>query len=683
MTTGMRLHRLGPAVLVMASGALLTAIAAPQQAPPQEQPTFRAGVDVIQMDVSVLDKDRRPVHGLTARNFKVVENGKQQQIVTVTPIEAADRDPPRSARMRYVSKDVAINDLADALGDGRLFAIVFDDRYLPGDDTDILVRTRGAARHAIEQMGPSDMAAVVYSQEAGKTQDFTSDREKLLAAIDRFAPRPPGYVGPTPLWNPAPEGDMQRFSSLLIRSQCAREEPSIPTLEAVVARMASVDKRRKSLLFLSIGVPLTFGGRGCNLTLSEMMKDVFRRAQAANVNIHTIDPTGYDGYVDYIRTHPVRRGPEMGMPDRRRVPGLPQVSNYVRFLHEFLQNTAESTGGRAIINTDAIQSGIEDIFGEDGSFYLLGYQSSNGAPDGKFRKVEVTVDRPGLTVRTRTGYWAPTKDAVPNSGDRTAGARDLAMSGMDAGVGLALRASVAAIGAPRAPGELVDVAVALTVKLPSLRTATPETLTLTRNIYDANGRAGAPNQETVRLTVQPGGGEEVRYDVVRRLALAPGTYQIRYSARSAVVDRTGSVYADLEVPDFARAPLSLSNIVLGRPPAAGVTRDDALAPILPVVPTTARAFLPSDDLTAFVRLYQGGTSPVLPVSVVVEISDAQDAVVYTNALGMDVAAFGDGRVAPVELDLPLERLSSGPFLLTVTGRTSGRSVRREVLFEIR
>jgi VWFA-related protein len=684
MPAAIPLRRLVPAIVVMASGVVLVAIAAPQQTPPQEPPpTFRAGVDVIQMDVSVLDKDRRPVHGLTARNFKVVENGKVQQIVTVTPIEAADRDPPRSARMRYVSNDVAMNDLADALGDGRLFAIVFDDRYLPGDDTDILVRTREAARHAIEQMGPSDMAAVVYSQEAGKTQDFTSDREKLLAAIDRFGPKPPAYVGPTPLWNPPPEGDMQRFSSLLMRSQCAREEPSIPTLEAVVARMASVAKRRKSLLFLSIGVPLTFGGRGCNLTLSEMMKDVFRRAQAANVNIHTVDPTGYDGYVDYIRTHPVRRGLEMGMPANRRVPGLAQLGGYVRFLHEFLLNTAESTGGRAIIDTDAIQTGIEEIFDEDGSFYLLGYQSTNGSPDGRFRKVEVSVDRPGLTVRTRTGYWARTKDAAANAGDRPAdAARDLAMAGMEGGVGLALRATVAAIGAPRTPGGLIDVAVALSVRLPPLRTATAETLTLTRNIYDANGRASPPEQEVVRLTVQPGGGDEVRYEVLRRLALAPGRYQVRYSARSAVMDRIGTVYADLEVPDVARAPLSLSNIVLGRQPDPGAARDDVLAPLVPIMPTTARDFLPSDDIAAFARVYQGGTSPIVPVSVVVEISDAQDAVVYTNAIGLDPAAFGEDRSAPVELDVPLERLSHGPFLLTVTARTPGRSARREVLFEM-
>ena len=682
MIRRMSFRRAGCGLLVLAGSAVLAGAGLTQT--PQDQPTFRTGVDVIQLDVSVLDKDRRPVRGLTAKDFTVLENGKPQRLVTVTAVDAAERDPARSARMRYVSNDVAMNDLADALGDGRLFAIVFDDRYLPDDDTTIAVMTRTAARHAIEQMGPSDIAAVVYSQDSGKTQDFTSDREKLFAAIDRFDPKAPGWLAPTPRSNPAPEGDMQRFSTLLMRSQCAREEPSIPTLDAVVSRMASVPKRRKSLLFFSIGVPLTFGGRGCHLTLGEMMKDVFRKAQAANVNIHAIDPAGYNGYLDYLRTHPSRRGREVGVPDRRRIPGTAQLPDYLRFLHDFLENTAESTGGRAVVNTDAIQPEIEHIFEEDGSFYLIGYQTSNGNPDGKYREVDVSVDRAGVTVLTRSGYWAPTKDAVVSTRDNlTAAARDLAMTGMDAGVGLALRANVVAIGAPQGPGQPVDVAIALTVRLPPLRSATQETLTLTRNVYDAEGRAGPPTQETVKLALQPGGGDELRYDVLRRLSLPPGRYQVRYSARSAVVDRTGTVYADLEVPDFSRAALSVSNLVLGTPAEAGVAREDPLATLLPLVPTTRRDFLPSDRIAAFARVFQGGTAPVNPVAVSVEITDAQDAVVFTQALNLDAAAFGDGRAAPLQLDVPLGRLSHGPFLLSVTARAASRTVRREVLFKMR
>ena len=59
-----------------------------------------------------------------------------------------------------------------------------------------------------------------------------------------------------------------------------------------------------------------------------------------------------------------------------------------------------------------------------------------------------------------------------------------------------------------------------------------ETVTLTRNVYDADGRAGPPDQETVKLTLQPGGGDELRYDVLRRVSLLPGRYQVRYRVLS-------------------------------------------------------------------------------------------------------------------------------------------------------
>src|SRR6185503_20273999 len=61
--------------------------------PQQQQPVFRTGVDVIRLDVSVLDKDRKPVRGLQADNFTVMENGKAQRIVAVTEMAAAEQDP--------------------------------------------------------------------------------------------------------------------------------------------------------------------------------------------------------------------------------------------------------------------------------------------------------------------------------------------------------------------------------------------------------------------------------------------------------------------------------------------------------------------------------------------------------------------------------------------------------------
>ena len=310
---------------------------------PQQQPVFRTGVDVIRLDVSVLDKDRRPVRGLTPEDFTVVENGKPQRIVAVTEMAAADQDPTPSAWMRMVPPDVAANDLTDMTGDGRFVAIVMDDWNIPFDDHEIILNARAVGRYLVDALSPSDVAAVIFPQHAGKTQDFTTDRQKLITAIDKFEPPEVNFIERRPMGPGPGGGDMpQRFAPVLMRSDCQRAQPTIPTLDTVVARLAAVPNRRKTVILVSVGIPLTFmDTRGCPGELGSIMKDVFRRAQQSNVNIHSIDPAGYDGYARYLQ-NPIRKG---GRPAERTMT-MAGAERAARTRREFLQTAADHTGAR-------------------------------------------------------------------------------------------------------------------------------------------------------------------------------------------------------------------------------------------------------------------------------------------------------------------------------------------------
>lgn len=76
----------------------------------------------------------------------------------------------------------------------------------------------------------------------------------------------------------------------------------------------------------------------------------------------------------------------------------------------FLNNLAEPAGGRAF-KVD-VKTSLSEIFqiieAEMRSQYALGYVPINRAHDGSFRKLQVRVHQPGLRVRTRKGYFAPT-----------------------------------------------------------------------------------------------------------------------------------------------------------------------------------------------------------------------------------------------------------------------------------
>ena len=653
----------------------------------QQPPPFRAGVDVIELDVSVLDDDGRPVTGLTAADFTVREDGRPQQIVSVSYVEAASADPARSARMRFVQPDVAINNLADRAGGSRLFAIVLDDMNIPPDDSDIVISARETARYIVEQMNPSDQAAVVYVNDAGKTQDFTNDQRKLFEAIDKFVPDPPDYIAATPRGTGQGGGDMPyRYSSALARSPCLRDQPGVPALDAVTTALASVPGLRKTLVFISVGMPVSFGSRDtCGSTRDAIMKDVFRKAQRANINIHTIDPAGYNGYKDYLDLRRARQGRALV---RREPPGN------IRQLKDFLKIVAENTGGQVVVDTDAILPGVDRIFREYSAYYMVGYESSNGRPDGRFREIDVDVDRDDVTIRARSGYWAPEAGEVLTR-ERAAGRADFDPdeSGLTGAPGVPLRASAVAVG-PSAPGSReMDVALALAVRWPPLRAAVHETLTLIRHVYDADGKAGEPQRETVEVALAP--GDEGRHEIVRGLTLQPGRYEIRVNASSALLDRSGSVYADLEVPDFTRSALSLSGLVLGfaRVPSAEVTpssvaaapgrSSDALA-AAGITPTSHRDFTNGEAVTAFVRVYQGGTADLAPVSVAAEILDVTDATKFEASELLAPELFDASRGAAYRFALPLETLEPGPHLLSVTARlASGRTVRRDVMFRVR
>jgi VWFA-related protein len=676
--------RWGAAVgLVIATG-VVAGLQAQDPAPqPQQPPVFRADVDLIELDVSVLDSNRRPVRGLTLQDFSVTEDGRPQRVVAVSHVDLAEHDPARSARMRYVPRDVSANDLADQLGDGRLVAIVFDDVNLPADDPDIVRMARETARHIVDQLGPSDMAAVVYSHNAGRTQDFTDDREKLLDAIDRFQPAALDWIGQTPRGMGPSNGDiLQSWSPTLARSACMRGEPAVPTLDTVASRLATAPGRRKALMFISVGVPMSMtGGDACGSQLADVMKGVFRKAQRANVNIYAIDPGGLNGYRDYVRFRAAARGAESTMPGRRRVP------RNIRALQDFMRVMADNTGGRAVINTDAIEPAIDQIFNEDRVYYLLGYETTNGAPDGKFREVTVRVNRPGVSVRSRSGYWAPLEGEVVDR--RLTGgpsAENAALSGLTQGQTVALRVALAPVArAVTAAGPVnrqVDVAAILSVRFPPIRAGVADTLTVTRNVYDADGRAGPPVRFVESVQLQPGGGDEARHDLLQRLTLAPGRYQVRFHVQSALLRASGTVFADLDVPDFSRSPLALSGLAITSS-VAGTARSDALGDLMPIVPTSARDFTRGETLTGFVQIYQA-SGPPSAVTIATEVLDAADLVQHQASTSLTPEDFDASGGSAHQFQVPLAGLAPGPHLLSVTARLpGGRTARRDLVFRVR
>src|SRR6187401_1794101 len=160
----------------------------PQTQKPEQLPTFRSNVDIGRVVVRVLDLERRPIRGLTEKDFTVLLNGKPQPIVTVVAEDEPAPEPPAAPWMRDIASDVAANDFDDP----RLILVIMDGATPSDQPLDQskagpyqMKQARDVARAVIDHLGPDDLASITFTGDNREPQDFTRDRAKLFAAVER------------------------------------------------------------------------------------------------------------------------------------------------------------------------------------------------------------------------------------------------------------------------------------------------------------------------------------------------------------------------------------------------------------------------------------------------------------------------------------------------------------------
>jgi hypothetical protein len=175
----------------------------------------------------------------------------------------------------------------------------------------------------------------------------------------------------------------------------------------------------------------------------------------------------------------------------------------------------------------------------------------------------------------------------------------------------------------------------------------------------------------------------IAFELLSRLDAGPGRYGLQLAAENAVRGRRGTAHYDVDVPDIGGLPLSVSGLVLSTGQAAAAAAKDKLVPLISVVPTVQRDFVSTDQVTAFLRVYQGGTDPLAPVAVRTSIVDACGLPVLdrTETLGQD--RFGPARAADYRATLPGATLARGPYRLSVSATRGPPMTRRDVRFSLR
>jgi VWFA-related protein len=472
------------------------------------------------------------------------------------------------------------------------------------DDLGLSFGSTGTVRDALrkfvdEQMQPNDLVAIIRTSAGmGALQQFTSDKRQLHAAIDRVRWYPGGRGGVStfaPLTGSlvtygeggtieertaggaaSSKDDPEERAPVVApssdddpgeRVENLREEIfAIGTLGAVnfLVRGMRELPGRKSVTLFSDGFSLRTGDRGpSSERVYQALRQLTDLANRASVVIYSIDARGL--VVPMISAEEYTTG--MTIEDLENV----QASRSFEIFdtQSGLDFLARETGGFFIKNANDLARGMRRIVEDQKGYYLIGYRPEGETFDRRYHKYSVRVKRPGLSVRTRTGFYGVTDtDARPVRRTREEQLLGALVSPFSA-AGVRLRLT-ALFGNSAETGSFMTSLMHIDgsdLKFTKLPDGSYQTVIDVAGVtYSDNGRIVDSRDQTGTLKMSEEGYQRALRDGLLYSFVVPvkkaGAYQLRMAVRDSATARTGSARQFIEVPDLKKDRLVLSGLVL-------------------------------------------------------------------------------------------------------------------------
>lgn len=591
------------ALTAMLAAGLPTAAQTPAPDAPTDDDVVKLSTTLIQVDAVVTDRDGKPVSGLTASDFEVLQDGHAQPITSVNYVEnpterVANGTVGGGASRAGTAPPASVSGARP--GDvRRTIAIVVDDLHLSFEN---VPNIRRAVREFLaNQVRPGDMVAIIRtSGGVGSLQQFTNDRRVLDAAVERLRWSPNSVFGPssfesTPL-DPAALRERGSSATDAARNESRVRTPAdldagvggeirdqrtrafaggtLGTLSFILQGMGTFPGR-KSLVLFSEGWPSmidlpgsttgskSFKGSATkvpDLSIAEKLKRVTDLASRGSVTIFTADARGFvnPAFADSA------------------ISSAEIASNKYDVLWDTsaaLRELASATGGTFSSSNDMERQLERAVDGLRG-YYLIAYTpdtstfESVGDDAPRFHSIDVRVKRPGLTVRSRSGFFGVTDEenaARRSTVDRMTEAVTSPFAAND----VRLRVTPQFLSDEQKAGN-VRAYLHVDARDLSFADAGGGNVSAPVNVlavlFGDNGRPVSRAAASQTIVVKASDLERVKQrGVVYTLNLPiekSGVYQLRTAVRDASADRYGSAQQVVEVPDLDRHRLALSGVVL-------------------------------------------------------------------------------------------------------------------------
>ena len=316
------------------------------------------------LDVIVTDKSGNPVTGLQQSDFTVLDDKQAQKILAFRPVDETSKGPP----LQVIFLLDAVNASYNVVSNARQQL----EKFLREGDGPL----------------PVPMSLVLFTDKTTQAQgSVTRDRAALLDSVHasqaglRDIGRSTGFYG-----------------------GAERMQLSLRTLENLTS-FEEKQPGRKLLIWLSSGWPL-LSGPGVQMsekdlqTAFHVIVKISTEMREAHITLYSVDPLGMDDAGGFRTFYYESFLKGVVSPNKVENGNLG------------LQVIATQSGGRVLNSSNDIAALISSCLVDAKAYYILAFEAADADHPDEYHNLQVKIDKPGLTARTRTGYYAQRRDVA-------------------------------------------------------------------------------------------------------------------------------------------------------------------------------------------------------------------------------------------------------------------------------
>ena len=690
---------------------LVAAIAVPVLPAQQGPVTFTSNTTLVIVDVSVKDKSGKAVEDLKKGDFTLTEDGKAQQVAvfdfqkldieTAPPVPAtkAEATPAKPASVattvvqtaqpapaaKAPAAPAAATESKPAAKpliryqDRRLVAMLFDMSTLEVADQ---IRVQKTAVDFIHNsLKPADLVTVLISTTGPLevAQDFTDDKDALEAAVKKFRIGEGSDLAGT--LGAGDTSDDNSFSADQSEFDIFNVDKKLTTIETS-CKMLSSFPEKKALMYFSGGI--TQSGTD---NQAELIKAV-NVCKKSNVAINPIDARGMTASAPGgdASTGSGRGGASLFSAGGSQSGGGGRGGAANDTSQETLSTLASDTGGRLFAEDNNLTSGLEQARDDIGSYYIVGYYSTNGKLDGKYRTVAVKLNRPDVAsakLDYRHGYFAEKDFSKFSSADKESQLEQALILG-DPITDLTLAAEVNYFRLARD-----RYFVPLSVKIPGSEIALAKSKGNAKTDLDfvaqlRNGKDQIQSQVADTITIQLAqssltelNNRAIAYDT--GFAVPPGSYKLKFLTRENETGKMGTYEKNFVIPDLAAdqpATIKTSSIVLSsqrQSTKGALAKADPNSKLMDanplvedgqqLVPSITRVFRKDQNLYVYMEVYDPvlGTDQKPSVAAILTFFRGKNKMSQSQPVRLETFIPQRGQTLPVRFQVPLSSLPTGVY----------------------